>query len=71
MAVLQGGGQNLPPPPNVCVIQKTPCGIGLINLHKVRNNLENSGHLSCSHVFKSGQNNDKHSALSPLALIIA
>ena len=29
MAVLQGGGQNLPPP-DVCVIQKTPCGIGLI-----------------------------------------
>ena len=29
MAVLQGGGQNLPPPPCVCVIQKTPCGIGL------------------------------------------
>ena len=27
MAVLQGGGQNLPP--HVCVIQKTPCGIGL------------------------------------------
>ena len=29
MAVLQEGGQNLPPP-HVCVIQKTPCGIGLI-----------------------------------------
>ena len=29
MAVLQGGGQILPPP-HVCVIQKTPCGIGLI-----------------------------------------
>ena len=29
MAVLQWGGQNLPPPPHVCVIQKTPCGIGL------------------------------------------
>ena len=29
MAVLQGGGQNLPP--YVCVIQKTPCGIGLTN----------------------------------------
>ena len=28
MAVLKGGGQNLPP--HVCVIQKTPCGIGLI-----------------------------------------
>ena len=28
MAVLQGGGQNLPPP-HVCVIQKTQCGIGL------------------------------------------
>ena len=28
MAVLQGGRQNLPPP-RVCVIQKTPCGIGL------------------------------------------
>ena len=28
MAVLQGGGQNLPPP-HVCVIQKTPCEIGL------------------------------------------
>ena len=27
MAVLQGGRQNLPP--HVCVIQKTPCGIGL------------------------------------------
>ena len=27
MAVLQGGGQNLPP--LVCVIQKIPCGIGL------------------------------------------
>ena len=27
MAVLQGSGQNLPP--HVCVIQKTPCGIGL------------------------------------------
>ena len=31
MAVLQGGGQNLPPP-HVCVIQKTPCGIGLNEL---------------------------------------
>ena len=30
MAVLQGGGQNLPP--HVCVIQKTPCGIGLREL---------------------------------------
>ena len=28
MAVLQGAGQNLPSP-RVCVIQKTPCGIGL------------------------------------------
>ena len=28
MAVLQGGGQNLPS--HVCVIQKTPCGIGLM-----------------------------------------
>ena len=27
MAVLQGGGQNLPL--HVCVIQKTPCGTGL------------------------------------------
>ena len=27
MVMLQGGGQNLPP--HVCVIQKTPCGIGL------------------------------------------
>ena len=27
MAVLQGGGQNLPP--HVCVIQKTQCAIGL------------------------------------------
>ena len=30
MTVLQGGGQNLPP--HVCVIQKTPCGIGLSSL---------------------------------------
>ena len=28
MAVLQGAGGICPPPP-VCVIQKTPCGIGL------------------------------------------
>ena len=29
MAVLQGGRQNVPPPPYVCVTKKTPCGIGL------------------------------------------
>ena len=28
MTVLQGGGQNLPPPPCVCY-PKDPCGIGL------------------------------------------
>ena len=38
MAVLQGGGQNLPP--HVCVIQKTAYGIGL-RKHKVElSNLE-------------------------------
>ena len=34
MAVLQGGRQNLPPP-QVCVIQKTPCGIGKEILLKI------------------------------------
>ena len=31
MALLQGDGQNLPPS-SLCVIQKTPYGIGLINV---------------------------------------
>ena len=41
MTVLQGGGQNLPPP-HVCVIQKASCGIGLssLTMDKVTSSIE-------------------------------
>ena len=45
MAVLQGSGQNLPPSPHVCVIQKTPYEIGLRPAHMMRLVVHNSFHV--------------------------